>query len=198
MRFISQARRMRVQIQAGRSEYLAGGVERPIIPNINVQFVDHDVTDDEIKYAAEAFSGINGRKLLRDEVTMEPLRNRMSGFDTDWPDNVREWEELDEQFGKEPGYHKRLVEEKLLSRSGPDTDILLVQEVRVPAPWPRYNDFAGTFEELAQRVVDDGYDLAQVLAYERQNLNRRELVELYETMLADQAQAEASGEYVRA
>lgn len=202
MRFISQARRMTVQIQGGRVEYLAGGIERPIIPNILVDFESQDVTDEEIDFAEKTFSGFAGFKMLRDEVTREPLRNRMSSFDTELPAHVNAWAALDEQFGKPAGHHKQLVEEVLLARSGPDTDILLVTERQASAPWPKYNDFAGSFEDLVARVVDDGYDLDEVLLYERQNLNRAEVVELYEMLIRDRnaalEQGVAAGDYIPA
>lgn len=187
MRFISHIRRLSVGIQSGRNRYELG-MEQVVVPNIVAEFWQGDITSAELAFAEFAFKGeLNGRTLELDEVTPTQLLGRLSIYDTENPSVVAAMEALDEEFGKPRGHesYKDLLEAKLLSRSGPGLDFRLVEEAPVPAPWPRYNEYAGSFEDLVQRVIDDGYHLPEVLAYERQNLNRVEVVELLEMSIRD-------------
>lgn len=209
MRFISHIRQMSVQIQAGRGRPDGLGNVTVVVPNIIAQFTPGGLNVGDLEFAREQFEEkgeLNGRTTLLDEVTLSPLLNRLSTFDTEDLSFVEEMTQLDDEFGAPTqringetfATHKQLVEAKLIDRGGPGKDFQQITEIKVDAPWPRYLEFAGTFEELAQKVVDDGYDIRQVLAFERQNLNRPELVELYEMLQRDEAAEAAEGAFVEA
>ena len=75
----------------------------------------------------------------------------------------------------------------------------MVPVIPVAAPWPAYNEFRGSVQELAEKVVSDGHHLPQVIAYEKQNLNRANVVEALEEALATQVDlAQDDTEFVKA
>jgi hypothetical protein len=65
-----------------------------------------------------------------------------------------------------------VVEEALLTRPG----IFQVFPAKLPAPYPGYDKFKGGAKALAEKLVEDGYDLDAAVAYERENKNRPSFV----------------------
>lgn len=64
-----------------------------------------------------------------------------------------------------------------------------VEELVLSPPWPAYDDFKGvrgqpTGLRIAERVQEDGYDVASVLAYERANRNRQDVIDALEALVA--------------
>lgn len=207
MKFVSNIRRFAVQIQPRRVRYLLNGAEEEIQPMILAEFKDADLTHEELAFARTQYSDRdNGWKTEIDEVTPTPLINRLSTFDT--AEHAEEYEELDQQWGdpsesnpeaKRLGAHtyRELVELKLLTRQG---DMVLIEEKKVEAPWPRYAEFQGSFAELAamveQVVGADGFD--QVIAYERQTLNRAPVLAALEERKAQILEQEKDEGFVAA
>ena len=107
-----------------------------------------------------------------DEVTpIDPI-NRLSVYDTDF--NA-------DQLGWNPELKKR-VEDSLLSRQG--IDFILAEAPVVPPPWPNYDRLVTghgrsieiVARKIVERVEEDGYDVDLVIAYERANANRDEVI----------------------
>ena len=75
----------------------------------------------------------------------------------------------------------------------PPHGLLLVERPQLPAPWPAYDKLvaqgARTVEKVAQKiaekVIEDGYDPALVVAYERENLNRPEVLDALAHLTAE-------------
>lgn len=69
-----------------------------------------------------------------------------------------------------------------------DLGYLEVKPVKAKAPWPAYDKLvkqgqrtdAHVAAKIAEKVAEDGYDPAEVAAYERQNLNRPEVLAVLE------------------
>lgn len=80
---------------------------------------------------------------------------------------------------------RKLVEERMLSSRKYGRDYAHAPEPPVAKPWPRYDDLkAGgrgrtaemVAEEIVARVKDLGLDPADVIAYEKRNANRAEVL----------------------
>jgi hypothetical protein len=71
---------------------------------------------------------------------------------------------------------------------------LRVEPKRLPAPWPAYDKLVPqgrrtvelVAEKIAATVAENGYDPAQVAAYERQNANRPEVLAALEAGVPDE------------
>ena len=82
---------------------------------------------------------------------------------------------------------REAIEEKLLAQG-----YLRVEPTRRKAPWPAYDKLvaqgARTIEKvvakIAEKVVEDGYDADEVIAYEAENLNRAAVIEALSELLA--------------
>lgn len=116
-----------------------------------------------------------GSRMLDDSLTVPaPLDYRIGVFDTS---SIH-----DEGL-------RRMVEEKMVSSRKHGRDYLHVEEPRLAAPWPRYDEVVSggrgrTNEavalEIAAKVEELGLDPAAVAAYERANRNRPEVLEALE------------------
>jgi hypothetical protein len=205
MRFISHYRNFAVGIFPRSVEILPGGVEREIRPGLTAHFVHGDVTAEELRFAESTFA-FHGRTLGEDTVTLTPIIGRLSTYDTENPENVELYHRIDQQMEGQPtmdgrgvwaeGYTKALVEAKLSERADGDM-FAKVPEETVAAPWPRYNEFAGSIDELVARLRQDGHHLPAVLAYEKQNLRRPDVMKAIEAALEEHAEVE-SEEFVEA
>jgi hypothetical protein len=135
---------------------------------------------------ARANFAFQGVPLDQDGVhPIDPIRSRVSVFDTDDDPALSQDPEL-----------KKLVETRLLDPrySGPENHVL-VTAPKMQEPWPNYdkliaqgrrtNDIVA--EKIAARVAEDGYgedDIAVVVAYEKANLNRPEVLAVLEVATA--------------
>lgn len=185
MRFLSHIRNFSVQIVEPRTHATQYGdiiVDRE---GYVADFRTHDVTETDIQFAEDVFVKqglLYGRTTQLDEVTATPLLTRLSVFDTDERALVEGW---DPEF-------KKLVEDKLMQRAENHPDYRLVTREPIEAPWPRYLDFRGSLEQLLQKVVEDGYDVRQVIAFERQSGQRPQVVEALERLLVEQEVAQTA------
>lgn len=76
---------------------------------------------------------------------------------------------------------REAIEAKLATVDG----VLVVARPRTPAPWPNYDTIVASkdgltnqqvVEKIVGKVIEDGYDLAHVLAYERERERPRKSV----------------------
>lgn len=102
------------------------------------------------------------------------IRSRFGVFDTDW---------LPEQDRDE-------VDAKLRSDAMNGNDYVEVVPVALDAPWPNYDKTkskgrgGSVADVIAAKVVEDGYDAAAVVAYEKANKNRADVIAAIEAAAA--------------
>jgi len=166
MRFISKYAKYMVQVRPQIVEAYATGqtkvIQQPLVAAFDLGLVQGD----ERAIARQVFS-FNGFAQEQDLVTVVEPDARISAFDSrlaqaelGWTDDERE-----------------LVEAVLVdnARKLPE-DLIVIEEIRAEPPWPTYDSFKGTKNALLKKIEEDGYDFAAVLAYERENQNRPEIV----------------------
>lgn len=136
-------------------------------------------TDAEVREAAKRlkFTGM-GTEL--DEITPISIASQLSVFDTDVAAEQREW--TPEQ--------KAYIEKKLLENRDHGQKYFLVERERTARPWPKYDELLPVgrrtvgmvAEKIAEVTRDLGLDVASVVAYERENLNRPEVIAALEAI----------------
>lgn len=186
MRFVSHVRNFAVGIIETRSHPTQYGALVVDQEGYTAHF-KQDVTDADIAFAERVFEReglVVGRTTEVDEVTLTPLLNRISVFDTEEEALRENWDgrTIVDDRGERHDF-KEYVESKLARRAIDHQDFALMIEDPIEAPWPRYLDFQGSLDQLMQKIVDDGYDPSAVLAYERQSGKRPAVIERLEALL---------------
>ena len=85
-----------------------------------------------------------------------------------WTDQERE--KFEQKLKSHPRYGLRFIE---------------IEREKIPAPWPAYDKLTAqgrrtiemVAETIAQKVREDGYVPENVIAYERENLNRQQVID---------------------
>jgi len=188
LRFISKYAAYTIGFQTEFVEYLQDGRggtrENTVRPMLDCKFSNHlSLTPWEME-AAKTFRFYGG-VVEADEVTpVTPLR-LVSVFDTDV---FASQNQLDDET-------KEKLESHLLNRPEHGIDYMRVVAPKIAAPWPAYDDIRSggaktTAEKVLEQVIALGFDrdrerLEQIIAYERQNLNRGEIVIALEILLVE-------------
>lgn len=164
MRLVSQYRNFEGQTLREHKEMVLQTGDRQILQTRHSAgpFIHGALTPHEFEEALKAWPKLRG---LSDG---EEVRWRFSVGDTN------EWAQEQEWTAKE----KAEYEARLRSEAG--EHYIVVEEVKIPAPWPAYDKLVvhgqrkieHVVEKIVAKVKEDEYDVDQVLAYERQNLNR--------------------------
>lgn len=191
MRFLSHIRKFGVQVVEPRVRFSNYGDRIVDREGYVAVFAQDLLTDDDVRYAREIFEEqgmLNGRTTQLDEVTMTPIRNRLSVFDTDEEALRNDWTP---EFKKE-------VEDFLLRRSIDHPDFRVVVQKPVEPPWPRYMDFRGSLDDLIRKLREDGYTLEQALEYEKAQGQRKMVIERLEQEIAAAQSEEADSTQVPA
>lgn len=171
-RFISKYQRYALGIQEEIGMVTAQGVPVVTQPAVLAKFEHGGVTDWEVQEALEKFS-FDG---LPDGVN--PAL-RLGVFDTDFAAKEGRWS--DDMKAK--------VEEVLRTAPGRlGNDYIEVGRPTLPAPWPTYDE--ASFAKILNRVIEDGYAPADVLAYERETQKRPDVIDALERMIIDQGPPE--------
>jgi hypothetical protein len=186
MRFISRYGKNGVAIRGEIVESYANGGRRVTQTLLAAYFQPYLLTQDERQLALDHFY-FNGSYQEQDEVTLVPPDYRIGLFDSRIAQEQNGWSDDERQ----------LVEEKLLrvAQETPDT-LLLVPEHTLQPPWPNYDLFEGSPLELAEKIAEDGYRLAEVVAYERENQNREDVIEALEELLSGDASVPVAAEEI--
>lgn len=185
MRVISKSAKYSLQVRPMRVENYASGASRIAEEPIYLDFETGRLTPEEREYALSQFAFEGGFQEM-DEVTMVDPTYRLSLFDTDEAAENRGWT-ADE---------KAHVEEKLVHHASNFTDLIIVPAKQYEPPWPRFDEYTGTPTALLRRLVDDGYDLEEVLEYERHAQNRQPIVDALEQALAEINEGEVVEEVI--
>lgn len=160
MRFVSQYTGYGPQIRPQRQRALGDGGVEVLTEGIYVKFTP--VSEGGMIYENERIAALNhfnfhgNTQDIGEAIPSDPI-NRLSVFDTD--------EEAMRQ-GWDPET-KALVEAKLseLALTTP-TECLLVNDTPITAPFPNYDTWDGDATALIVKLIEDGFDLEVVLAYE--------------------------------
>lgn len=177
MRFIAKYKRYQVIFQREIIEHFATGQEHEIQPALICEFdLYGSMRPHEITAARETFINY-GLPTEVDMVTQIDPLTRFSVFDT----------ELFQQQKRITDEKRIEMEQFLLSLPEYGTDFILVEEPKLAPPWPNYDSFRGvrgapTPIAIARKVEEDGFDALEVVAYERQNANRQEVIDALEAI----------------
>lgn len=177
MRFISKFKKYQINFQTDIIEHFATGESRELRPLLNCEF---DLYGSMLPHEVEAARGqfMNfGLPTEVDGVTLIDPMVRWSVFDT---------VQFQEAKGLDDETRERL-EQFLLGRHELGADYIMVPTPVLAPPWPTYDTFRGvrglpTAEAIAKKVREDGYDVVDVLAYERQNANRQDVIDALEAV----------------
>jgi hypothetical protein len=134
-------------------------------PGIVAQFREGNYTYAEEEYAKKRFK-FNGLPTY-DGETMTPVdpAYRIGIFDT-----------ADQNYDEET---KKWVEEEMQKAYSFGSDFELFDTPKLPAPWPGY-DKLRAIKRITDLVGETGSDPDDVIAYEKENANRAEVIEALE------------------
>lgn len=147
------------------------GPPKVLHPGYVCRFKLQGLADWEYEAAKKAFT-FSGMVTEEDGTPIDPIPQRVSTFNTEW---------VPEQFRSE-------VEQVMLKNVGPD--FILAEKPREPIPWPTYDQVRGggrgitTAAAIAERVTDLGLNPERVIAYERENQNRSDVIKALEQISA--------------
>lgn len=188
MRFVSKYRRYQLSARKPLSEPTVTG-KRIYRHGFTCVFKHGGIRDYEKDVARKTFS-IKGQTVERDEVTtVDPFSgpgSRLSVFDTEDPllnAQWAEWETIEKDEDGNPlarGTIKKEIEQFLLNYSSHGIDYVVVESVKLKAPWPKYDSLIPqgrrtlvmVAEQIAATAAQIGIDPETVRAYERANLDR--------------------------
>lgn len=166
MRFVSQYTNFIINIRNPVRRVTDFGVEQ-IRDEIIAEFDANGWSQRDMEVALTSFK-FHGIFQFEDEATPVPPAYRLSVYDTDQKAEELGW---DDEIKAE-------VENRLLNAKSFGRDFVLVQELALDPPWPSYDSFGGDADELAVQVLDLGYDIETVIAYEtsKWGQNREEVI----------------------
>ena len=195
-RYVAKFKKYSIALQADVVEDYATGRSRTIIPLIDLQF---DVTGSmhawELAAALEHFK-FDGLPTEMDEMTPISPLYRLSVFDSaQFVQNNRALRFVDDEGNAKP-LTADLIDAFLDGREECGVDFIRVDQPAVVAPWPAYpklvaggrgNTSASVVEKIIEKVQEDGYDAAEVIAYELQNLARPDVIAALEALVPTDA-----------
>lgn len=183
MRFVSKYANYSICYQLDKTEHFATGESRELQPLLNCQFRAHlSLNPWEMDAAKQRFLN-RGTNVELDHVTQVDLAGRYSVFDTDqfsYENNLDDEKKADleafllNELPRHPAHAYGL-------------DYIMVEAPKLAPPWPTYDDYKGvkgmpTGDRIAAKVVEDGYDVQQVLLYERTTHNRQNVIDALENI----------------
>jgi hypothetical protein len=166
MRFIAKYALHGVQIRPVIQEAYATGMAKVIQEPLYAYFKPGGLTEKERELAIQQFT-FNGFYQLEDEVTIMPPDYRLGLYDSIV-------HQITDGFSDEV---RKEIEQELVANSALTGNLIVVPEDIIPPPWPNYDFYEGTPAELVRKLVEEGHDLAAVLAYERAHQDRALVVE---------------------
>lgn len=168
-------------------EYASGGssIRQPLW---NCAFKPDRWLEHEAKAARAVFLNF-GMPVEPDGVTAIDPVYRFSVFDTEEYQAEHKDDMVYPPFKPFDDEMRVELEQWLLNHADYGNAFIMVEAPRLEPPWPKYDEFRGvrgmpTGQRVAERVLEDGYDILEVLAYERANKNRSDVVDALEALLA--------------
>lgn len=184
MRFISKSARYQTCFKRDVTEHFATGESRVIQPMWNVEFKPDQWLAHELEVAKATFAN-RGMPTEIDEVTPVDSTYRFGTFDTGEFQQQHASEGFDDARRKE-------LEMFLLNHEDYGSTFVMVETPRLAPPWPTYDEFRGvrglpTAERIAEKVREDGYEVAAVIAYEVANAHRQDVIDALEALTSGPA-----------
>jgi hypothetical protein len=177
LRFIAKYGRYQINFQTELVEHYATGESRELRPLLHCEFDRHSsMKQHEVKVARETFVNQGLPTEVDGMTSIDPLL-RFSVFDTEV---FQVQHNLDDTRREE-------LEQFLLNAPDYGIDFIMVEDPKLAPPWPTYDDFRGvrglpTPQAIAKKVEEDGYLVDDVIAYERQNANRLDVIDALESI----------------
>lgn len=175
MRVLARYGRHAVGVRQRIVEAYATGHSKVIQTELTAHFMPGALRPEERELALRSWS-FNGFYQEQDEVTQVAPDYRIGVFDSIQAQREHGWS--DEE--------RRAVEDELVRLSIEDPNTLIVMaEEKLVAPWPNYDVFTGSLNDLCGKILEDGYPLEDVLAYESENLDRPEVIAALRQLIED-------------
>lgn len=171
-RFISRYGNFSVGVQHLVKESYGTGESKVLKPRIDAQFYNNLVTDEDFAVALQSFH-FPGLPFDEDTNSNVSPRYRVSVWDSEWAQLNEGWS--DEQID--------LIIQKLRSDSGFGMDFVEIAPKRLGEPFPNYDDLS--IEDILTIIKVASIDPETVAAYEAENQNRSELLDLLSGVTAD-------------
>lgn len=171
-RFVSKYGNYSVGIQGLKAEHYGTGESTILKRRLDAQFHNRLVTEDDFVIALQSFTFEGLPENLETNSDLSP-RFRVSTWDSEWCKENESWsqDEVDlaiEVLRKDPGFGREHVE---------------VSPVLAKSPFPAYDELS--VEEILQIVKLTKVDPESVVAYERENANREDLISRLEGKSVD-------------
>lgn len=175
MRFVARYGRFGIQLRPHIAEAYATGMAKTIQEPIYANFSPDILGPVDREVAMATWGEWPGSYQEMDEVTAVPPDYRIGVFDTDLETFAQAWDVET----------KLWVEEQLVDYATRYNYIAIVPKTLVAPPWPNYDAFKGSVPALMRKLVDEGHDLNEVLAYEHAVQGRGKITQAIEELLAD-------------
>ena len=162
-RFVARFRSYSHGVRPGIVEHIAPGQTRPVVRELEAKFDHRGLTEYEKEVALQKlrFPGLPEDKDTRTDVS--PI-SRLSVFDSERARKTFGWSEEEEA----------LVVQTLRESHLNGVEFFEVEQPKRPIPWNGYDELE--IEKVLEAVEITGINPAEVLAYERENQAREELV----------------------
>lgn len=172
MRFVAKYQKYSIQARVQRETITVDG-----FPMVSQEQILCDFEQGSLRpYEVDAgIAQLGARRGLPDGI--DPSY-RLSVFDTEWAQHAHAWDPETREY----------VEAFLQRNPSFGTDYILVEEPKVAAPWPRYDEIKDV-KRLVAKVVEDGFDIADVIAYEIQNQDRPDVLAALDAAKSEQPDA---------
>jgi len=179
MRVLSRYGRYSQQVRPQIAEAYANGVVKVTQTPLLAEFREGLMTPEERALCKQSWT-FNGFYQEQDEVTPVEPDYRLGLFDSIQAQAQNGWSDED----------RRAVEEALIATAAREPNsIIVVAETRLAPPWPTYDTFDGSVNDLCAKIIEDGFTFESVLAYEAENQDRPEVVGALKQLIADSEDA---------
>lgn len=170
-RFISRYGNFSVGVQSKIAEHFGTGEERVLKRRIDAQFQRNLVSDEDFAVAFQSFH-FPGLPFSEETNSNVSPRYRVSVWDSEWAQLNEGWtdEEID------------LMIEALRRDPGLGVDFVELAPTKAAEPFPNYDSLS--VEKILEVVEIASIDPETVLAYERENANRKELLDALQGVTA--------------
>jgi hypothetical protein len=178
VRFVSHIAAFAVQVIEQRDHYTQYGDRMVDREGFTAHFNQNDLNEGDVEFAERIFGaeGLHGRTTEVDEVTLTPIVNRLSVFDTDEEAGRQQWAGQTVEIGDRVYDKKEYIEDWLAAHAVDHPDFRQIVTVPLQPPWPNYLAYRGTPEQLLTKLEAEGHDLDGVLRYEEQLGQRPEMI----------------------
>lgn len=169
-----------VGIRSTVVEHYATGQQKTVIEGLEAQFENKGLTDQEVEIGLKTFNW-PGLPEDRETGTLVSPISHLSVFDSESARKQYGWSDEDEN----------LVVQTLRSNSGLGREFIEVEVPKAPAPWAGYDKLESA-DKIAEIALATETKLADVIAYELENRDREDVIDVLRDLLdSDDSEAES-------